>query len=471
MSDYSFLVPEMAHDVIENKPFFWVTRTLDIICALLVLFIGIYHLYALYQHSSAHNLKKEVSQQSSTTTGQQPSGRRTSAMSMTPTTSSRRTSQQRSRSRANTHDSKKIGRWAKALHILTILFIFCSFVVILILLLNIWSVFPLSFSCDNIVYVLCISFHLSKSIFYAILITRLQVAFGASAYGYSNFAIYSLFIAITIYSSIIIAGTPFVIYGKWVTEPYNWCHVHIFDDHGIFVPIGVLSWIIMDVLISLILLFLFQKPIRSLLSLLNKNRKLANLMVKYTILTWISIILSLFSLLLYLWKHITTLIEINLPFTCFCVILMHVKYDNLFNSLCKICTVCCYKVCGSHKYRANSVKKIKYDQTKITIDGGDNDDDQTRKASTTASCQNNNSNQNGGYNNNHLSPVNIPPSEHLHVPQDSDGEHLHVTQDSDGTNIELVTNPSFSNNNENNKYDSADSPTPVTHDNDQFPDT
>ena len=457
--------------MIENHTFFWLTRSLDILCALFVLFIGIYHLYALYKHSSVNNDKKEISQQSSSNGKQQQNRRASANMSMTVTTTSRsRTRSQQSRSRANTHDQKKIGRWALALHIQTILFILCSFIVILILLLNIWSVFPLSWSCDKIVYILCISFHLSKSIFYGILITRLQVAFGASAYGYSNCAIYSLFIGTIIYSSIIIAGTPFVVYGKWLTEPYNWCHVHIFEDHGIFVPIGVLSWIIMDVLISLILLFLFQKPIRSLLSLLNKNRKLANLMVKYTILTWISIILSLFSLLLYLWKHITTLIEINLPFTCFCVILMHVKYENLFNSLCKICTICCYKLCGSHKYRTTSVKHIKYNKTKITVDGVDNeagnetDNDHQRKISTTASFQdNNNSNQfmtpNSGNNNNHLSPDNIPPSDHLHVPQDSDT-----------TNIELVITPTNDNNNNNNDNNN-NSPTPINDNNDQFPDT
>ena len=447
MSSYSFLVPEMAHDVIENQPFFWITRSLDIVCALAIVIIGIYHSFALYSHSTTLNEKypQDKSKQ------EVPSERK---RSVTSSAVSRTKSRSRSMSNRQTRDKKIIGRWSMILHSLTLLFIIFSFIVILILTLNIWSIFPMSYSCDQIVYILCISFHCTKSIFYCILITRLQVAFGTSAYGYSNCQIYFLYSFVIIYTIFICIGTPFLIYGTWLNDPYNWCHVHIFENKGAYVPIGVLSWIIMDMLISIVLLYLFQKPIRTLLSNITKNKKLANLMIKYTILTWMAIILSMLSLLLYLWKHITTLIEINLPFTCFFVILMHVKYDNVFRKLCGLCTKCCHKLCSSHHQTIEKQTEehvISYEKPKLSID--------ERVDS------------NGSYLDNKNESSFVPSNDDK--PNLSADKKLHVPQESDHDVIELAVQYSkdkdrdYSNGNNDNNLNNSDVPTPTpTNDND-----
>eukprot|EP00484_Ammonia_sp_Unknown_P017025 CAMPEP_0197044434 /NCGR_PEP_ID=MMETSP1384-20130603/20479_1 /TAXON_ID=29189 /ORGANISM="Ammonia sp." /LENGTH=215 /DNA_ID=CAMNT_0042475883 /DNA_START=712 /DNA_END=1359 /DNA_ORIENTATION=- len=102
----------------------------------------------------------------------------------------------------------------------------------------------------------------------------------------------------------------------------------------------------MDMVLSLLLLFLFQKPIHTLLRNINGNEKLAQLMIKYSVLCWLSILCSLLSLLLYLWKHITTLIEIAIPLNCFLMVLMHIKYEAVFNRLCCCCTACCHCLCA-----------------------------------------------------------------------------------------------------------------------------
>ena len=40
-------------------------------------------------------------------------------------------------------------------------------------------------------------------------------------------------------------------------------------------------------------------------------------------------------------EAIATLIELNVPFSCFCVVLMHVRYKELFAKVCCLCTLCC----------------------------------------------------------------------------------------------------------------------------------
>eukprot|EP01084_Bolivina_argentea_P271610 462212_1 len=304
----------MAHDVIETRTFFWITRSLDIFCSSSILIMIFYHIFILY----SHRLERKKENDSITSVDRSRSTRKRAP---------------------STVDREMIKKWSKILHFLTILFMCFSFITIFLLTLNIWSIFPLYYDCDTIVYVLCLAFHLSKSVFYFILIVRLQVAFGTSAFGYSRCQINSLFAFVGIYTIFVLVGTPFVVYGKWVTDPHNWCHIHI-SEGSMYISIGILVWIIMDMLISIWLLYLFQKPIRVLLSMINVDKKLADLMIKYSILSWASIILSIISMLLYLWKHITTLIEINVPITCLCVILMHIKYNNVYENCCYLCIQC-----------------------------------------------------------------------------------------------------------------------------------
>jgi len=339
----SFLTPEMAHDVIETPSFFWSTRILDLLCAVLIFLLTANHAFVIYTHQQ--RLPGYAREQSSG----EISRSRTSI------------SLQQNKEKQAAH------RWAKISNALTLCFMTCSWATIMMLLLNIWSAFPVTYSCDIIVYVLCTVFHLTKSIFYAMLITRLQLAFGTSAYGYSKCEITALFSFVIAYGVLILVGTPFVIYGKWIVDDdkgFNWCHVHINENGGVWIPIGVLLWIILDVIISTLLLYMFLKPLRSLLRTIDtgsakskRTNKLGNLTVKYSILTWISIVVSMLSLLLYLWKHITTLIELNLLLSCVCVVLMHTSYENTFRNVCKLCTQCCHCICKS-KYHDTEAQRM-----------------------------------------------------------------------------------------------------------------
>merc|ERR1719464_84117 len=160
-----------------------------------------------------------------------------------------------------------VAKWTSVLNLLTILLICFSLIVISLLTMNIWwGPNTQTADCDIIVLTLVTTFHLSKGTFYAILITRLQVAFGSSHLRYSRTTIWCLFAFVGLYTALIVVGSPMIVYGQNVRTPLsNWCHVHIIEDGGLLSQMAVLLWIVMDMAISMTLLFLFQRPITHLL--------------------------------------------------------------------------------------------------------------------------------------------------------------------------------------------------------------
>ena len=113
----------------------------------------------------------------------------------------------------------------------------------------------------------------------------------------------------------------------------------------------------MDVIISIVLCYLFIGPIKQVLNEAN-NEKTDNtdkhtpsqseefftfVYIKYALLTSISIILNLIGLSLYLFKHLTILIEVTSAISCICIVLMYRKYQPLFDCFCGCCVHRCMK--------------------------------------------------------------------------------------------------------------------------------
>jgi len=342
----------MAHDIILDPTYFWVTRVLDTLSALCILLILCHHCWILYGHAKEQQLVADMTLQE-TNTAYDP----TSASIVTR----RRTTTRTKSSVALAKQS--IARWTLALGALTVAFIVFSFATILMLMLNIWTPFPIDYDCSTNAKILCIAFHLTKATFYSILIARLQVAFGTSEMRYSGRVICGLFAFVAVYTLFVAAGTHTMVYGAFIASEvtsrsadHPWCHVHIRDDMGTAGQIGILLWILMDGVISVVLMVLFQRPIRSVIRMVRDPRsgihhKFSNLVMKCLVLCWLSTISNALALLLYLWRHIATLIEINLPFVCLCVVLMHIKYDREFKFLCRPCIVCYRSAFGEDVHR------------------------------------------------------------------------------------------------------------------------
>ena len=312
--------PEMAHDVIESQTFLWTTRIIDIISTTIITFILASHLYTIITYNRCRSTN-------------QPKTRR-SIVSM----------------------SEALESWTLTLNLLTISYILLQFVLLIILTLNIWEVLPTTLNCDVIVFIMVTLYHLSKSIFYCILITRLQVAFLLSSMKYSTCTIISLYAFVVIYTIFVCVGTPFLIYGVWVEAPVNWCHIHTLNTTMVSISIGV--WILMDVVISIILCYLFIRPIKQVLKLNAESPNASHsgsrsnslsqgrftiVYIKYALLTYISIILNMVGLLLYLFKHLTIVIEVTAAINCICIIFMHAKYQPAFDFFCGWLVQCCIK--------------------------------------------------------------------------------------------------------------------------------
>eukprot|EP00484_Ammonia_sp_Unknown_P024489 CAMPEP_0197024664 /NCGR_PEP_ID=MMETSP1384-20130603/5166_1 /TAXON_ID=29189 /ORGANISM="Ammonia sp." /LENGTH=395 /DNA_ID=CAMNT_0042453081 /DNA_START=51 /DNA_END=1238 /DNA_ORIENTATION=- len=331
------VTPEMDHEVIESKSFEWSTRIIDILATLTIGCILCLHCWTIirHHHSSKHR----------------PRGLSASAYEI-------------------------MESWTLALNSFTILYIVTQFILLLGLTFNIWQVLPVTLDCSVIVLVLVTLYHFSKSVFYAILITRLQVAFYLSSLKYSNHTIIALYVFVTVYCIFVCVGTPFLIYGVWVTHPVNWCHIHTRET--LLASIAIALWICLDVLICVALCYLFLRPIKQISELTTHgNSRFNGMYIKYALLTYISIFLNMLSLLVYLFDHLTILIEITAAINCVCVVLMHAKYERLF----KHCCGCLVKRCVKRlerKRKANEVKSRRggvqlavKDQSSTTLYSGD----------------------------------------------------------------------------------------------------
>jgi len=253
--------------------------------------------------------------------------------------------------------SEALEAWTLGLNIITILYIIAQLTGMILLTLDIWEVLPITFSCDIIVFIMVWVYHLSNSLFYGILVTRLQVAFYLSSMKYSNCTIISLYTFIIIYTIFVCVGTPFLIYGQWLYDGVDgyadWCHIHTLTTTASSISIGI--WILMDVIISIALCYLFIRPIKQVLKLTatspgptgkgnqHPQGRFTVVYIKYATLTYISIILNMIGLLLYLFKHLTIVIEISAAINCICIVFMHAKYQPAFDFCCGWIVNCCMR--------------------------------------------------------------------------------------------------------------------------------
>ena len=199
------------------------------------------------------------------------------------------------------------------------------------------------------------------------------MAFYLSSLKYNNITIVALYSFVIIYTIGVIVGTPFLIYGVWLTTPLNWCHIHTHST--LYSSISIGAWIILDVIISIILCYLFIRPIKEVLKATQQNVKFIALYVKYALLTYISIFFNLSSLLVYLFKHLTIFIEVTAAINCICIILMHTRYDPVFDCFCG-CIIRCFVRQKDKKIKQRQKDKAdSHEDVQLSLKGNANEDD------------------------------------------------------------------------------------------------
>eukprot|EP00485_Elphidium_margaritaceum_P001830 CAMPEP_0202695174 /NCGR_PEP_ID=MMETSP1385-20130828/8834_1 /ASSEMBLY_ACC=CAM_ASM_000861 /TAXON_ID=933848 /ORGANISM="Elphidium margaritaceum" /LENGTH=250 /DNA_ID=CAMNT_0049351151 /DNA_START=241 /DNA_END=993 /DNA_ORIENTATION=+ len=149
------------------------------------------------------------------------------------------------------------------------------------------------------------------------------------------------------YTLLVGIGSSQFLYGKWLLFPQTWCHIHIIPTEAAEIAIGV--WILMDMCMCIVLCFMFVRPLKRMLMdqpaeemvtavqpayTDRLDYQLTAVYLKYAILTCISVFLNVVSMAVYLFKHLTILIEVVAVINCICIMLMHVKYAPVLTKLC-----------------------------------------------------------------------------------------------------------------------------------------
>eukprot|EP01083_Nonionella_stella_P044427 119628_1 len=258
-------------------------------------------------------------------------------------------------------NSKK--KWNYILHASSIVSLILFSLHSTLICLNNWSVFADS-KCAVIQKVIFAVYHAAKGCMYFVLVTRLRVIFQDSIFAYSNVLLNTLsaFVVVLMYG-LIIADILFV-YGDLQTDPWKRCIRTQTDEINVIL---CKFFLILDACVSLLCLSLFIYKMRQCLitqNKLNKNDrsqaqsafhfKLSYIMIKYSVLTFISILSTSIFIVFFTFIDISSSYSLcfDAMVNAFCILVMAKFYDAIY----KGCPMCYYlhvitaKLCFNQTY-------------------------------------------------------------------------------------------------------------------------
>ena len=245
-------------------------------------------------------------------------------------------------------------KWNYILHISSIISLILFNIHSIFICLNNWSVFPEEYECDIIQKLIFSIYHSAKGFMYFVLVTRLRVIFQDSIFAYPKILInlLSIFVIISMYG-LIIADILFI-YGSLQIYPWKRC-IRI-QTNKINIILCKL-FLILDAFLSLLCLFLFIFKIKQCLRTIQKefNHKLVYIMIKYSVLSIISIISTSIFIIFFTFIDISSSYSLSFDgmINSFCLLVMAKFYDNIYNG----CPICYYLHHSINKFCINSSKQ------------------------------------------------------------------------------------------------------------------
>ena len=183
--------------------------------------------------------------------------------------------------------------------------------------------------------------HTTKNLMYYLFVSRIAIAFNDSVYQYSPMIIRGMFMVITIWWIFAIYGDIVHVYGEWMEEPNGgwWCETYL-ASYGVPISFGV------DIIISIICLYLFVRPLFLLLreSQCNDNDMLLNCVIRYTLLTFIAVLSTAILCIIAIMTGIGDLIIFDSLINIICLLLMTSSYQRYYEIICKSCHHVIYKL-------------------------------------------------------------------------------------------------------------------------------
>ena len=210
--------------------------------------------------------------------------------------------------------------------------------------LQIWSVFdPDTFNCYTIELILNVTFQFCKLCIYAIFILRIQLAFAFTAYAYNKYIISLLYLFILSYFIISVVLQIINLKSDWMYSPDTWCKTYF--------PGWLVAMILScDIIISVLTLIMFIRPLRILLKQIDgivKDNAFHILISKYLILSTVAILSTLIGFIGTAAFGWTILLGVDDMINVSCIVLITTIHDRDYRWLCKCwfqqgcCCGCC----------------------------------------------------------------------------------------------------------------------------------
>lgn len=196
-----------------------------------------------------------------------------------------------------------------------------------------------NFSCGILISGDTLSYHLAKVCMYFIIISRIEISFKNSIYARNKYVIKGLLVFLLIFMIACIIGDFTDIYGEW---EYN-NELDVYYCNGYFALWGLWTTAVIDVCLSIICLYLFVKPLRSLINNAREQGnegQLVNLTKRVTVLSTIAMMTTNVALVFIIFSGFSSVVAVDSVVNSLCVILMNKMHHKLYYRLCWICHQC-----------------------------------------------------------------------------------------------------------------------------------
>eukprot|EP01084_Bolivina_argentea_P175983 304619_1 len=196
-------------------------------------------------------------------------------------------------------------------------------------------------------------YYLAKMFMYLVFTYRLYIVYSDSAFAYNNKVLLIVAIIIILYTFGIISANGMTLD---VQKLYNVNQQRLCIAFAN--PLVLFMTILMDAIISVLCCYLFIRPLL-ILKKVNDNDDATNkhsqamyhVILKYLILTFITVITTFLILILMVLLEFTALLTVDIIINSGCILLFNKFYDYYYKIICCAAIQICNKLCQSSKKR------------------------------------------------------------------------------------------------------------------------
>ena len=248
--------------------------------------------------------------------------------------------------------TKDTAKWRQLCHLFTLLVLSTYCIQGAHYVVNAWSLYPASFSCDAIEKISVILYHLGKTFLYSVLVLRIKIAFHGSTYMNDGSCVrYSvLLITLLLLSFLLITMVGDAMYITGSRLQFDGASYCLLDAMPLW---GLILFGVFDVVLSLLCVVVFIYPLR-LMSSAHSDAKITDLIGKYATLSSVAIGSTLLVLLTVSVSGMGWLSLMDNVVNSACLLFMSSWYRNMYARVRRL--LCCGSCCRDRDLLAVDTK-------------------------------------------------------------------------------------------------------------------